>query len=146
VCNESGESQLPRIASQARSLSLGVPGSAYSRADEHPMMPHDPNMFFIDGTEKICWAVAGQLVDATPVAGQPPKWSARTPQQRDQAILEFVENVMGVPASDPKHGPLIDVLNRHYTAAVAAKETPADSLRSTFVAACASPLGVSSGL
>jgi hypothetical protein len=140
VCNMTGESTLPRIAGQAKNLSLGVPGSAYSRADEKPMMPHDPNMFFIAGTEKLCSAVAGQLVDGGPTT----RWASKT--QKDQAIVEFTEQLMGVPPSDPKHDAVIDILNRHYAAAVAAKETPSDALRSTFTVACSSPLGVSQGL
>ena len=63
LCNQQNESSLPRIAGQARNLSLGMPGSAYARADEHPVTPHDPNLFFISATEKLCMALAGQLVE-----------------------------------------------------------------------------------
>ena len=53
---------------------------------------------------------------------------------------------MGVPASDERAPLLRGILTRHYDAALAAKEKPADALRSTFVLACSSPLAVSSGL
>lgn len=140
LCNMNGESSLPRIAGPARNLSLGVPGSAYSRADERPMMPHDPNLFFISGTEKLCAAVATQLIDGGPTN----RWTSKT--QKDQAVVEFTEALMGIPASDPKHDAVIDILNRHYDAAIAAKEIPTEALRSTFTVACSSPLGISQGL
>jgi hypothetical protein len=53
---------------------------------------------------------------------------------------------MGVPASDPLAPKLKDILARNYMKALAAKEMPADALRSTFTLACSSPLAVSSGL
>jgi hypothetical protein len=138
VCNQMGESGLTRIAGQARNLSLGIPGSGYSRADERPVTPHDSNLFFSSATEKICMAVAGQLVDSAM-----PSWKSATP---DPAIAEFVKTLMGVPPNDPMSPRLIDILTRHFAAAKAAKETPADALRSVFTVACSSPLAVSSGL
>jgi hypothetical protein len=53
---------------------------------------------------------------------------------------------MGAPASDERAPILQGILGRHLDAAVAARETPADALRSTFVLACTSPLAVSVGL
>jgi hypothetical protein len=138
LCNQQGESNLPKIAGQARNLSLGIPGSGYSRADENPVTPHDSNLFFSSATEKICMAVAGQLVDA--MLGSYKSANA------DPAIAEFVRSLMGVPANDPMYPRLIDILTRHFLAAKNAKETPADALRSTFTVACSSPLAVSSGL
>jgi Protein of unknown function (DUF1585) len=139
VCNQRGESGLPRIAGRARSLSLGVPGSAYGRADEAPLMPHDPNLFFVSATEKLCGEIAGQLIDA----GATSKWLAAN---KDAAIADFVAVVAGLPAADARAQPFTDILQRHYAAALAAKEKPADALRSTFVLACASPTAVSSGI
>jgi hypothetical protein len=139
LCNQKGESALPRVAGQAKNLSLGIPGSAYARADEKPVTPHDPNIFFVSATEKLCMAVAGQLVDN----GTTSRWKAQT---KDAAIGDFVSLLMGVPPSDPLSPKLADILNRHYMAAVAAKETPADALRSAFTLACSSPLAVSSGI
>jgi hypothetical protein len=100
--------------------------------------PHDPNLFFVSATEKICMAVAGQVVE-----GATGRWKVAT---KDAAFADFVTLLMGVPASDPLAPKLVDVLARNYAAAVAAKEMPADALRSTFTLACASPLAVSSGL
>jgi hypothetical protein len=139
VCNQRGESSLPRIAGQARNLSLGIPGSAYARADEHPVTPHDPNLFFVSATEKLCMALAGQLVEN----GATSRWRSA---MRDVAFTDFVSLLMGVPPSDADHARLVDILARHYAAAVNAKETAADALRSTFTLACSSPLAVSSGI
>jgi hypothetical protein len=139
LCNQKGESMLPRVAGQVRNLSLGIAGSAYARADEKPVMPHDPNLFFVSATEKICMAVAGQVVES----GATARWKVTA---KDAALGEFVSLLMGVPPSDPLNPKLVDILNRHYAAAVAAKETPADALRSAFTLACSSPLAVSSGI
>ena len=139
ICNQRGESGLPKIAARARSLSLGVPGSAYSRADQATLMPHDPNLFFASGTEKLCGEIAGQIIDV----GATSKWVSTS---KDAAVQDFVSLVVGLPPSDARAAPLADILQRHYAAAIAAKEKPADALRSTFVVACASPLGISSGL
>jgi hypothetical protein len=139
LCNQKGESTLARVAGQARNLSLGIPGSAYARADEKPVTPHDPNLFFVSATEKLCMAVAGQLVDNGATARW--KWQAK-----DQAIADFVTLLMGVPPSDPINPKLVDILTRHYAAAIAAKEMPSDALRSAFTLACSSPLAVSSGI
>jgi hypothetical protein len=139
LCNQRGESGLPKIAARARSLSLGVPGSAYARADRSPLMPHDPNLFFASGTEKLCGEVAGQIIDV----GATSKWQSGN---KDAAIKDFVTLVVGLPESDPRFGALTDIFQNHYAAAIAAKEKPGDALRSTFVLACSSPIAVSSGL
>jgi len=139
LCNQKNESTLPRVAGQAKNLSLGIPGSAYARADEKPVTPHDPNIFFMSATEKLCMAVAGQLVDNGTTARW--KW-----QMKDAALADFVSLLMGVPPSDAMNPKLVDILNRHYLAAIAAKESPPDALRSAFTLACSSPLAISSGI
>jgi hypothetical protein len=138
LCNQQGESTMPKIAGQARNLALGIPGSGYARADEHPVTPHDPNLFFISATEKLCMAVAGQVVETATA-----RWKVAA---KETAFADFVSVLMGVPPSDPLSPKLVDVLSRNYAAAVAAKETPADALRSAFTLACSSPFAVSSGL
>ena len=139
ACNLRGESPLVRAAAtSASNLSAGVAGSSYARADVQPVMPHDPNLFFASATEKLCSLLAAQLVDA---ATGPWKSAARDP-----AIADFVHVLMGVPGRDPREAALRAILGKHHAAALAAKERPADALRSTFVLACSSPLAVSSGL
>jgi hypothetical protein len=139
ACNLRGLSTLPRAtATSARNLSFGIAGSSYARADENPVMPHDPNLFFMSATEKLCSLIAGQLVET--MTG---RWKVAS---KDAALDEFVGAVMGVPASDQRAPLLRAALVRHYDAAIAAKEKPADALRSTFVLACSAPSAISSGL
>jgi len=102
------------------------------------VMPHDPNLFFVSATEKLCGVLAGQLVET--MTGP---WKVAA---RDAALADFVHVLMGAPGADARAPLLLGILGRHYDAAVAAKETPADALRSTFVLACSSPLAVSVGL
>jgi hypothetical protein len=140
ACNLQGASGLARqAATSARNLSLGIPGSSYARADAEPVMPHDPNLFFSSATEKLCGLVAAQLVES----GATARW---TVADKDAALDEFVALVMGVPLSDQRAPLLRDVLSRHFDAATAARERPADALRSTFVLACSSPPATSAGL
>ncbi len=139
ACNIKGQSGLARqAATSARNLSFGIAGSSYARADETPVMPHDPNLFFSSATEKLCMLLAAQLVE-----GMNGRWRTA---QFNAALDEFVSVVMGVPAGDERAPLLRLVLARHYDAALAAREKPADALRSTFVLACSSPNSVSSGL
>lgn len=139
VCNKIGTTGLPRIAGKMKNLSLGVPGSGYARADELPVTPHDPNLFFASGTEKMCVELAGQLVE-NPMTG---RWKVAT---KEQAFADFVSVLMGIPPSDPRSAAMVGILSRHYTAAAAKERSTADSLRSTFTLACSSPIAVSIGL
>jgi hypothetical protein len=103
-----------------------------------PVTPHDPNLFFASATEKICMAVARQLVETATAT-----WKVGAP---DPAIAEFVQDADGRAGERRCTPRLVDILTRHYMAAKNAKETPADALRSTFTVACSSPLAVSMGL
>jgi hypothetical protein len=139
VCNLNGQSAVNKgVVGQVANLSVGIAGSPYSRADVRPVMPHDPNLFFVSATEKLCGVLAGQLVET--MTGP---WKVAA---RDAALADFVHVLMGAPGADARAPLLLGILGRHYDAAVAAKETPADALRSTFVLACSSPLAVSVGL
>jgi hypothetical protein len=139
VCNLDGQFGLPKnLAGSATNLSQGIAGSTYARADVEAVMPHDPNLFFASATEKLCMLLAGQLVET---ASAPWKVATLTASLRD-----FVHVVMGVPPADPRAALLLPVLERHYQAALTAKEKQVDALRSAFVLACSSPLTVSSGL
>ena len=64
----------------------------------------------------------------------------------DTAITDFVGTVMGLVPSDPRSGKATAILKAHFTAATQQGSTPADALKSTFVAACLSPSAVSIGL
>lgn len=139
VCNAAGVSSLPATAGRARNLSMGIPGGGYARGEVDSVLPHDPNLFFVAGTEKLCGLIAGALIDV----GAKSLW---TSVNKDAAIEDFVTKVIGLPPSDARQAAVRAALQKHYTAALAAKEKAADALRSTFTLACSSPLFVSSGL
>ncbi len=123
------------IASRA----LLMPVDTYYRAYALPSYPTNPDLFFRDSVESICRLVADQVVDVA--AGS--KYSSKS---SDQAMSDFVATVMGVPPSDPRSSPAIAILKDNYTAALAAKATPTDSLKSTFTLACIAPSSIAMGL
>ena len=104
------------------------------------MTPHDPNLFFVVGHRE---AVHGGGAGSWSTAATTARWKWRA---KDAAMADFVSLLMGVPPSDPTSGKLVEILNRHYMPAMAAKEMPSDALRSAFTLACSSPLAVSSGI
>lgn len=128
-----------RAKATAANLAGAIPGDGYARGSEIPLLPHDPNLFFVSATDNLCGLLAGELIDA----GAAGRWQSGA---KDAAITDFVGVVMGLPSQDARAAQMAAVLNEHYAEAVAAAETPADALRSTFVLACSSPLAVSSGL
>jgi hypothetical protein len=129
--------------SRARNLALSIPGAGYARGDDKPLLPHDPNMFFTAATDNLCLTLAGQLVDVTNGG----RWvSTDVPA----ALRDFVSVVIGMPGNDPRFEAMLGILNEHYTEAMAAQGSSrtagTNALRSTFILACASPLGTSTGL
>ena len=72
------------------------------------------------------------------------QWSSTEP---DTAIADFVGTVMGLVPGDPRvRRKATAILKAHFTAATQQGATPADALKSTFVAACLSPSAISIGL
>ncbi len=139
ACNAVGQNSLgTSITKAVTKLALGVPNAGFARGEPRAILPRDPNLFFSNGTEKICSSISSGLIGSAM-----PKWA---PTQKDAAFNDFVSIVMGVPPSDPRFTPLLGVLSSHYDQAIAAQAKDTDALRSTFVVACSSPLGVSSGL
>lgn len=130
--------QLSR-AQVALNLAGAVPGDGYARGSEIPLMPHDPNLFFVSGVENLCARLATQLVDA-PSGG---KWAS---SDKEAAFDAFVSSLMGIATVDGRYDQLRSVLSEHFDAARAQGAKPTDALRSSFVLACTSPLTVSLGL
>lgn len=120
----------------------GMPSDGYGRGATEPILPNDPTLFYRVGVENICAAVADLVIDAAPNKDHPTAkhWVSTS---TDAAIGEFVSDLMGLTASDERTLPITALLKAHYTAALVT-ESPTDSLKSTFVAACVSPslLGV----
>jgi hypothetical protein len=131
---------------RSKNLALSIPGAGYARGDVEPLLPHDPNMFFTAATDNLCATLAAQLIDVTGT-GAVTRWSSTDPPK---AIADFVSLVIGVPPADPRSADLTAVLNEHYTQALAMQTSTrgaaTTALRSTFILACSSPLGISTGL
>jgi hypothetical protein len=130
-----------RAKATAANLAGAIPGDGYARGSEVPLLPHDPNLFFVSATDNLCGMLASSLIDA----GAAGRWTS-TGNGKNAAITDFVTVVMGLPPQDSRTRDMTAVLNDHFTEAVAASETPSDALKSTFVLACSSPLAISSGL
>jgi hypothetical protein len=123
----------------------GFPSDGYGRGAVAPILPNQPTLFFRAGVENLCEGLAAQVVDAP--AGSAPagakQWSSAQP---DAAIADFVRDVMGLPASDPRAGPSEDALKAHFASATKQGAAATEALQSTFVVACVAPSVVSVGL
>jgi hypothetical protein len=53
---------------------------------------------------------------------------------------------MGITSDDPNSAAVTQLLQEHYDAAIAAKASPTDALKSTFITANLSPTSVAMGL
>jgi hypothetical protein len=116
----------------------GLPSDGYGRGAPAPVLPNSPTLFYRAGTENICEAAAALVIDV-PTAKQAPnvkQWSSAQPAA---AIGDFVQILMALPPSDPRATPAQQLLQSHFTAAMA-------SLQSTFVAACLAPSAVGIGM
>ena len=128
------------VRKRVRNLALSIPGSGYARGDEHPLLPHDPNLFFHAATENFCLVLASQLVDGA--VGQGRFLSSNRPA----AIANLTGLVMGLPAGDPRLPEITALLNEHYMGAMSAGVSGREALQSTFLLACQSPLALALGL
>lgn len=113
-------------------LSSNLPADSYARGSAIPNLVSAPGLFHRSTIENLCLDVAPQVI--AKYKGQ------------DDAVADFVSNLMGLAATDDRRTDITQVLNDHYTAAIAAGGKPADALASTFVLACTSPLVTGIGL
>jgi hypothetical protein len=138
ACNLSGGNPLGAAVKALPKLALGLPNAGYARGEPRAILPREPNMFFTQATEKICTGLANGLIGTG---------NARyAPEAKEQAFAEFTGVLMGIPAADSRHAALVGILGKHYDAALAQGAKNTDALRSTFILACSSATGVSSGL
>jgi hypothetical protein len=123
----------------------GLPSDGYGRGATIPVLPNQPTLFYRGGMENICEQVSAMVIDAKPTTGQPNVkiWSST---QAQQAISDFVSQIMSLTASDPRSAQANAILTSHFQAAEAAGADATDSLRSTFVAACLSPSFIGIGM
>jgi hypothetical protein len=141
LCGLQGKSELStqRLRDQAANLALAVPGDAYARGEEKPLMPRDANLFFFSAVENMCALLASEVVESK----TRPLYRV---SEKDAALRDFVTTMMGVPAGDSRFGEVLQLLADHHAAALDAGVSPVDALRATFVLACESPLTISLGL
>jgi len=131
----------------------GLPSDGYGRGAVAPVLPNVPSLFYRSGTENICEAVAGLVIDVPP-SKQIPKVTGWSSADYTQAITDFAGTVMGLVPSDPRYSQAVSMLTAHYNAALTAVDpatnkadfSPTSALQSTFVAACIAPSAVTIGL
>lgn len=119
-----------------RQLIEVVPDDAFSRGSERPIVITDSNLFIRASADAICQRIGELVVNND--GKYPP--SAPLP-----AIQSFVNDLMGLPTSDPRHDGAVDILVRHFAAADV-DESTTNALRSTFMIACTSPSVLGMGL
>ncbi len=122
----------------ATAVANNVPLDGYLRGAEAPALSTAQTPFYRGATESLCAYAAGLTVDKTK--------SRYDSTKKDAAITDFVENIMGITSADPNNAAVTQLLQDHYAAAVAAKASPTDALKSTFIVACLAPTSVAVGL
>lgn len=119
-------------------LAGALPADGFSRGSQYPVTPPDPNLFYRAASELVCEAIAVKVVDSDdPVY---------TSDASDDALLDMVSTVMGLVPSEPKYQPALEILQQHLSAAQDGGASATDALRSTFAAACESPVTLAVGL
>ncbi len=128
------------VASRASLLAV----DAYYRAYAIPSLATDPDLFFRATVEDICGVIASEVIDDNTDAG-PSRYSSTNPTA---AITDMVNNVMGLPPSDPRAAEATSILTQHLATATnkTIGASAQQALQSTFVLACTSPSSVLLGL
>jgi len=126
-------------ATKAQAVRNNIPLDGYLRGAEAPALSTDPTMFFRGAAETVCRVAADLTVDKTPM-------NLYNSGKKDQAIGDFVANIMGLASGDPTVVDATKILQDHYAAAITAGGTPTQALTSTFVLACTSPTSLAMGL
>ncbi len=117
--------------SRADDLAQTVPDDAWSRGREAPELVSSPSLFYTSTLDALCQAIANNVVnrDETPL----------TTSDLDGSVRFLVTDVMGLPPSDPRHGPVLERLQGVVEAADEVGAGSAEQLRTAFVVACNSP-------
>jgi hypothetical protein len=123
----------------AIAVANNIPLDGYLRGADAPALSTAQTPFYRGATEMLCAYAANQTIDKMPM-------SRYSSGKKDAAITDFVENIMGITAADPNNADVTELLQEHYTAAVAAGASATDALKSTFITACLSPTSVAVGL
>jgi hypothetical protein len=122
----------------SQAVANNIPSDGYLRGAEAPALSTDATLFFRGAAESLCTLAATTTID------QP--MSRYASAKKDQAITDFVANIMGLPASDPESADATAILAAHYASAITAGAMPTDALKSTFIVSCLSPTSLALGL
>ena len=139
ACGTNGyfRSELGGYRGIAGQLTQVIPDDSFSRGGEDPIVIRDTNLFIRSAAEALCERIATELV----------KTDGRFPSSDPEGAIDFfVNDLMGLSASDPRRDPAIAILNRHYADAIEAEASTTNALRSTFIVACTSPTVLGMGL
>ena len=127
---------------QLANRALLMPVDTYYRAYALPSLPTNPDLFFRQSVEAMCGLIANQVIDV-----KAPATSRYVSTDPTTAITDFASTVMGLPPSDPRSAPAIQILTNHFMTASATSGIKAtDALKSTFTLACIAPSSVIVGL
>jgi hypothetical protein len=111
-----------------------LPTDGYTRGAATALYINSPDPFWRSALEQICANVADVVVDS----GATALYSSSTPASVTTSIASMVHGLMGLDSS--RDAQPISILTSHYASARAAGHTPTDALKSTFTAACVSPV------
>ena len=142
------------VSKPLAAIAPGLPADGYGRGSPAPVLPNVPSLFYRSGTENICEEVAQLVVDPTNPLPHVKTWSSATAASVAQAEQDFVQLIMGIVPSDPRYAQVTELLQAHYSAALAAVDpltdasdfVPTAALQSVFVAACLAPSAVAIGM
>lgn len=116
------------LQNEVRDAVASVPDDSFSRAVVEPVVIAETSMFTRANLEAACVQAA--------MNGYTLVFDGMTVQD---ATLEMVTGMMGLPPSDDRHATALDILRAHVTEATEAGKTEQEALQSAFVLACMSP-------
>ena len=119
-------------------IAAGFPSDGYGRGAPVPVLPAQPTLFYRGGLENVCEDVANEIIDAAKPPAGAKTYSSTTPASVNAAIGDFVNNLMGIVADDPRASVMTGLLTDHYKTALGQPATPSNALKSTFITACLS--------
>ena len=125
-------------ATQAASVAANISADGYTRGAESPVLALQPGMFYRSAAESLCEIAASFVVDQ-------PSSIYQSSRQAD-ALTGFVNDIMGLQATDPRAAQARAVLDAHMAEALKAGASATVALRSAFVVACLSPSFLAIGL
>lgn len=125
---ETPSRQRSALQRQVLSAIVSIPADTVSRGETAPITIAETGLFIRATREVICHRIGEAAFDA--------RFGGRS---REVAIKEMVEGLIGLPASDPRHGEMIEILTTHVVDARATGANERDALRSALALSCLAP-------